>query len=109
VHEGILRDEGGGMKDEPHMACCYNLLMHLNKALNQILETLAARPSPEDILALRAPSEVQARIEELLIKNGNSGLSSDEQCEWEHYEHVEHMVRLAKARALLELHDRKQG
>jgi len=68
--------------------------------LNDLLETLARLPTPEEVLALRPTTALQARIDELLDKNRNGGLSREELKEWEHYEYIEHLVRLAKARAL---------
>ena len=39
---------------------------------------------------------LQSRVEELLEKNRGCGLSDDEQREWDSYEYVEHLVRMAK-------------
>jgi hypothetical protein len=68
-----------------------------------VLETLASLPTPEEVLALRPSSALQERIEFLLDKNRNEGLSSAEQREWEQYQYVEHLVRLAKTRAAVKL------
>ncbi len=68
--------------------------------LNSLLETLARLPSPEEVLALRPSPVLQNRIEELLDKNRAGGLSDEERREWEHYEYLEHLIRLAKARAI---------
>jgi hypothetical protein len=68
-----------------------------------VLETLASLPTPEEVLALRPSSALQERIEDLLEKNQRGVLSPDEQREWEQYQYVEHLVRLAKARAALKL------
>jgi hypothetical protein len=68
--------------------------------LNDLLETLACLPSPEEVLALRPTTVLQERIEELLAKNREGGLSGEERREWEHYEYIEHLIRLAKARAI---------
>jgi len=40
----------------------------------------------------------------LLDKTRNTGLSRDELREWQQYEYIEHLVRLAKARALQRQH-----
>jgi hypothetical protein len=71
--------------------------------LADVLETLASLPSPQDVLALRPSETLQQRIDELLEKNQSGGLSPEEQREWEQYSYVEHLVRLAKARAALTL------
>ena len=67
--------------------------------LSDVLEILARLPSPEEVLALRPSAIVQSRVEELLEKNHHCGLSDDAQREWDRYEYVEHLVRMAKARA----------
>jgi len=72
-------------------------------SLSGVLETLANLPAPEEVLALRPSAEAQARIDELLEKNRTTGLSAAEQREWEQYQYVEHLVRLAKTRAVLKL------
>ena len=68
-----------------------------------ILERLAALPSPEEVMTFRASPKMQTRIEELLDKNREAGLSSEEQEEWDEYEYFEHMVRMAKLNAALKL------
>jgi len=68
--------------------------------LSNLLETLAHLPSPQEVLALRPAANLQNRIEELLAKSRAGGLSADEQQEWNRYEYIEHIVRLAKARAI---------
>jgi hypothetical protein len=71
--------------------------------LAEVLETLAALPTPQEVLALRPSAALQERIDALLEKNQQSGLAPDEQVEWERYRFAEHLVRLAKARAALKL------
>jgi hypothetical protein len=71
--------------------------------LAEVLETLAALPTPQEVLALRPSPALQERIDALLEKNQQSGLDPDEQREWERYRFAEHLVRLAKARAALKL------
>ena len=65
--------------------------------LGDVLETLARLPSPEEVLGLRPATHLQDRIEELLAKNRAGGLSAEEQREWNRYEYLEHLVRLAKS------------
>ncbi len=67
----------------------------------EVLELLATLPSPEEILALRPSEALQARVQVLLRKNREEGLSPAEEQEWQQYEYLEHLVRMAKARALL--------
>ena len=65
-----------------------------------MLELLASLPKPEEILALRPSERTQARLDELLAKSRDHELSDAEEAEWERYEYLEHLVRLAKASAL---------
>jgi hypothetical protein len=67
--------------------------------MSDLIETLARLPSPDEVLALRPSPALQERIEELLARNRDGGLSDEERGEWERYEYLEHLVRLAKARA----------
>ncbi len=69
----------------------------------EVLEFLATLPTPEETLALRPSPALQQRMSELLEKNRTSGLSSDERDELQRYEYLEHLVRMAKGRALLKL------
>ncbi len=71
--------------------------------LAEILEFLANLPTPEEILALK-PSDVLRRdVEALLEKNRTIGLTPEEERVWQQYEYVEHLVRIAKAKALIKL------
>jgi hypothetical protein len=72
-------------------------------SLADVLETLARLPSPSEVLALRPSIALQERIETLLAKNRGGGLSEAERVEWQQYQFVEHLVRIAKAQATLRL------
>ncbi len=73
------------------------------KGLAEVLEVLASLPAPEDVLALRPAPVLEERVQTLLEKNRAEGLSDDEEREWERYEYLEHLVRMAKAKAKLKL------
>lgn len=73
--------------------------------VGDILEKLAALPSPEEVLALRPTPALQERLDALLEKNRAGGLSPDDQREWEQYKFLEHLVRLAKANAARKIKD----
>jgi hypothetical protein len=66
----------------------------------ELLEFLAGLPTPEEILALRPSEALQARVKSLLEKNRTQGLTPDEELDWERYQYLEHLVRIAKAKAL---------
>ena len=69
------------------------------------MEFLAKLPSPEEIIALRPSEALQIRVSTLLEKNRSSGLTAEEEQEWEQYQYLEHLVRMAKARALLRIRE----
>jgi hypothetical protein len=71
--------------------------------MSGVLEKLASLPTPEEVLALRPTPPLQERLDTLLEKNRTTGLSPTDQREWDNYEYVEHLVRLAKTNALRKL------
>ena len=71
--------------------------------LTEVLEFLATLPSPQEILTLRLSPPLQAELDALLEKNRTTGLNAVEKSLWKHYEYIEHLVRVAKARALLKI------
>ncbi|MEQ8463958.1 hypothetical protein [Coleofasciculus sp. E1-EBD-02] len=71
----------------------------------EVLEFLATLPTPEEIIALRPSPALQTQIQTLLEKNRTVGLTPDEEKIWQSYEYLEHLVRMAKAKALLKLKD----
>src|SRR5438105_1639526 len=66
---------------------------------NAVLEVLASQPSPEQILALQASPELQARVTDLLGRGAYKELSPHEKAELDRHLVLEHLVRLAKAHA----------
>jgi len=73
------------------------------QGINEILEFLAKLPSPEEILALKPTQELQLQIETLLEKKHHQPLNSIEEQQWQQYEYLEHLIRIAKTHALLKL------
>jgi hypothetical protein len=73
------------------------------EGLTDVLEVLAGLPTPEEVLALQPSANLQQRIDGLLEKNRKSGLSPEEEGWWEQYEYVEHLMRVAKAKAATKL------
>ncbi len=51
----------------------------------------------------RPTESLQIRIDTLLEKNRTEGLTTDEHEEWEQYQYLEHLVRMAKAKAYQKL------
>ncbi len=65
--------------------------------------TIQVPPSPQEILMFRPTESLQIRIDTLLEKNRTEGLTTDEHEEWEQYQYLEHLVRMAKAKAYQKL------
>ena len=73
--------------------------MSLARAYDEVVDFIAAGSRPEDVAAFR-PSEVtRSRVAELVALEKLSGLTPDEAAELGHYLELEHLMRLAKARA----------
>ena len=73
------------------------------KGFANLLEFLVSLPSPEDIIALRPSETLQNQINILLEKNRTAELTNEEKKQWEKYQYLEHLVRIAKAKAYLKL------
>ena len=71
----------------------------------EVMEFLASLPTPEAIIALRPSESLQAQISMLLEKNRTVGLTATEEQIWQGYQYLEHLVRMAKARAFLKLQE----
>lgn len=64
-----------------------------------IVTVLASQPTPEQVLAIQPSPALQARVSDLLARNKQGRLTTQEYAELERYALLEHLVRLAKAHA----------
>ncbi|MBW4544531.1 MAG: hypothetical protein KME25_08820 [Symplocastrum torsivum CPER-KK1] len=69
----------------------------------EVLKFLATLPTPEEIIALRPSEALQTQISSLLEKNRTQSLTPAELQIWEQYQYLEHLIRMAKAKAYLKL------
>jgi hypothetical protein len=69
------------------------------KDVRDIVNLLASQPTPDQIMAIRPSPEFQARVSELLAQSKAGTISRQGEAELERYLMLEHLVRLAKARA----------
>lgn len=65
----------------------------------ELIDFLSARPTAKQVLAHKVSSAVQERLEELLDKNREQGLTAAEEEEMDAYRLVNHVMILLKARA----------
>ncbi len=69
------------------------------KVYEEVIEFIAAGTSPTGVVAFQPSVEVRARVADLIARAKATGLPPDEQVELDHYLQLEHLMRLAKARA----------
>ncbi len=69
------------------------------RAYEEIVEFLAAGTSPDGVIAFQPSEAVRKRVARLIQQEKTTGLSPDEKSELDHYMQLEHLMRLAKARA----------
>jgi hypothetical protein len=68
-------------------------------AYEEIIEFIAAGTTPGHVAAFRPSANTKARVADLIQREKASGISPDEESELQHYLQLEHLMRLAKARA----------
>ena len=72
--------------------------MQPNKVYDEVIEFIASS-IPQNVIAFRPSEEAKARVTDLIFREKTEGLSEDEKSELDHYLQIEHLMRLAKARA----------
>jgi len=68
-------------------------------AYDEIVDFIASGTTPQSVVDFRPSEETRARVADLIRQQKVDSLSPDETAELNHYLHVEHVMRLAKARA----------
>jgi hypothetical protein len=71
--------------------------------LDDVVEILATLPAPEEVMAIHPSAELIQRTSDLLEKNRNDALTGAERAEFNEIMRVEHLVRIAKAKAMAKL------
>jgi len=69
------------------------------KAYEEVVDFIAAGTTPQNVIDFRPSEAVQERIEDLMSREKEDNLSPAEKSELDHYLQLEHLMRLAKARA----------
>ena len=73
--------------------------MSSNRADEEVIDFLAAGTSPGNIVAFQPSEEAKQRVAHLIEREKSVTLTADEKSELDHYLQLEHLMRLAKARA----------
>lgn len=71
----------------------------MERAYEEMIDFIAAGTTPGKIVAFRPSEASRERVQDLIQRTKTTGLSSDERSELDHYLQLEHLMRLAKARA----------
>jgi hypothetical protein len=69
------------------------------RAYDEFVDFIAAGPSSERVASFQPSETSRQRVSELLAREKSTGLSPEEASELDHYLQLEHLMRLAKARA----------
>ena len=69
------------------------------RAYEEVVEFIAAGTSPQGVIAFEPSAAVKERVGDLIRREKTSNLALDEKSELDHYLELEHLMRLAKARA----------
>ncbi|MDZ7305247.1 MAG: hypothetical protein ONB44_24250 [candidate division KSB1 bacterium] len=64
-----------------------------------MIEFIVAGTTPDRVIAYQPSEAARARVADLIHREKTIGLSPDEKSELDHYMQLEHIMRLAKARA----------
>ena len=64
-----------------------------------VIDFIAAGTTPEVLADFRPPSETQKRLAALIEREKAGNLSPEEKVELDHFMELEHILRMAKARA----------
>jgi hypothetical protein len=71
----------------------------MTRAYEEIINFIAARTTPESLIDFQPLEVVKQRVADLIFREKNGAVSDDEKSELDHYLMLEHLLRLAKARA----------
>ncbi len=69
------------------------------RAYEEIVDFIASGTSPDDVIDFQPSEATTQRVAELIHREKTTGLSPEEKSELDHYMELEHIMRLAKAKA----------
>lgn len=71
----------------------------MTRAYEEIIDFIAAGSSPIEVAHFQPSDAARQRIADLIAREKAASLAPEERAELEHYVALEHLMRLAKARA----------
>ena len=75
------------------------------RAYEEIVDFLASGITSDEMANFQVSEETKTCVEELIQQEKTNGLTPEETAELDHYLQLEHLIRLAKARARQNLGD----
>ena len=79
-------------------------LTNTSSTYQEILDFLVSRPTSEQIVSFKVSENAQARLSQLLKKNSEAALTSEENMELDLYEQLDTLIGFLKIRAYAALH-----
>ncbi len=73
--------------------------ININPAYEEIINFLAAGITSQSLVDFQVSDTVKERVSDLIFREKNEGISLEEKSELDSYLILEHLLRLAKARA----------
>ena len=73
--------------------------MVVTQVYEEIINFIAAGTTPGTVASFQPSEEAKERVADLIYREKRDGLNEEETAELEHYMQLEHLMRLAKARA----------
>ncbi|MEO6907375.1 MAG: hypothetical protein ABI210_05755 [Abditibacteriaceae bacterium] len=71
----------------------------MERAYQEVIEFIASGTTPNNVIAFHPSQASKDRVETLIQRKKAAEISEEENSELEHYMQLEHLMRLAKARA----------
>jgi hypothetical protein len=65
----------------------------------EIIDFIAGGTTPQGVADFRPSEDAQRRVAELIEREKDCGLSAEEKAELDHFMELEHILRMAKAKA----------
>jgi hypothetical protein len=65
----------------------------------EIIDFIASGTTPQTVAGFRPSPEAEKRVTELIERDRAAGLTPDEHAELDHFMELEHILRMAKAKA----------
>jgi hypothetical protein len=79
--------------------------IEMTRAYDEIIDFLARGTTPQSLIEFQPSDLAKERVADLIFREKNDSLTTDEKVELDQYMLLEHLLRLAKARAYGHLAD----